>query len=159
MGLDAGPNFYKSFDLQKQVFGNILKECSIAGQKILTVHSLRAAPTVLDMIEAHLRLDSCKVVLHWFTGGLKQAKRAIDLGCYLSINAEMLKSDRHHALLKEIPLSRILTETDGPFTQSNGRPSRPADVQDVLHSLSRIRSLDVEFLSQQILRNLEQVEN
>ncbi|MDK2741916.1 MAG: TatD family hydrolase [Nitrospira sp. BO4] len=159
VGLDAGPNFYKSFDLQKQVFEKILKQCSLAGEKILTVHSLRAAPTVLDMIEAHLSQNTCKVVLHWFTGGPKQAKRAIDLGCYFSINAEMLKSDRHHALLKEIPIARILTETDGPFTQSKGRPSRPSDVQDVLHNLSRIMGLDVEFLTQQILRNLEQLEN
>ena len=158
VGLDAGPKFYNSFDLQKQVFEKILKECSIAGDKILTIHSLRAAPTVLDMIEAHLRLDNCKVVLHWFTGGPKQAKRAVDLGCYLSINAEMLKSDRHHALLKDIPISRILTETDGPFTQSQGRPSRPSDVKDVLHNLSRIMNLDIEFLSQQILRNLEELE-
>lgn len=159
VGLDAGPKFYKSFDLQKQVFEKILKECSTAGEKILTVHSLRSAPTVLDMIEAYLSQGSCRVVLHWFTGGPKQAKRAIDLGCYLSINAEMLKSDRHQALLKDIPISRILTETDGPFTQSKGRPSRPSDVQDVLSRMSHIMSLDVEFLSQQILRNLEQLEN
>ena len=43
VGLDAGPQYYRSFDLQKQVFEHVLKQCAKAGGKILSIHSVRAA--------------------------------------------------------------------------------------------------------------------
>ncbi len=48
VGLDAGPRFYKSLDIQKHVFRTVLERCAEAGGKILTVHSVRSAPAVLD---------------------------------------------------------------------------------------------------------------
>src|ERR1700678_2518903 len=54
VGLDAGPRYYSSFDLQKQVFTRVLQRCSEVGGKILSVHSVRSAPLVLDLIESHL---------------------------------------------------------------------------------------------------------
>ena len=54
VGLDAGPRFYKSFELQKSVFAHILQRCAKAGGKIVSVHSIRSAKAVLDYIEAHL---------------------------------------------------------------------------------------------------------
>lgn len=70
VGLDAGPGFYKSFDLQKQVFQHVLQRCAEAGGrgKIITVHSVRSAKIVLDHIESYLPPLRGKVVLHWFTG-------------------------------------------------------------------------------------------
>lgn len=128
VGLDAGPRFYKSLDVQKQVFQRVLARCEEAGDKILTVHSVRSAPAVLDMIEAHLPPQRGKVVLHWFTGSKSDARRAAALGCYFSINAEMTRTERGRDLIASIPLNRILTESDGPFTQAKGRPSEPADM-------------------------------
>lgn len=159
VGLDAGPKFYKSFDLQKQVFKSVLKQCAVSGNKILTVHSVRAVPTVLKMIEAHLSHSNCKVVFHWFTGTIKDAKRAIDLGCYFSINGEMNKNPRHHNLLKELPADRILTETDGPFTKCNDRPSRPTDIKNTLQGLAAIKGLSVNEIGLQIIQNLKALES
>jgi TatD DNase family protein len=68
VGLDAGPRFYKSLDLQKRVFQYVLQRCAGAGDKVVTVHSIRAAKAVLDCIEAYLPPATGKVVLHWFTG-------------------------------------------------------------------------------------------
>ena len=86
-----------------------------------SVHSVRTATMVLDMIEKHLQPDRGRVVLHWFTGSKAEALRAVDLGCYFSINAEMFKSDRHRSTISSLPLDRILTETDGPFCKNNGQ--------------------------------------
>jgi len=158
VGLDAGPRFYKSFDLQKQVFEDILKQCAASGEKILTIHSVRAVPMVLSMIETYLNQSSCKTVLHWFTGSPKEARRAIDLGCYFSVNAEMIKNERHHILLKELPIERILTETDGPFIQCNGHPARPDDVMITVEKLASIRGLDTTNFSNQIINNLKELE-
>ncbi|WOH54492.1 TatD family hydrolase [Bradyrhizobium sp. sBnM-33] len=123
--MDAGPRFYKSLEPQKRVFRTILERCADAGGKILTVHSVRAAPTVLDMIEEHLPRHRGTVVLHWFTGGKRDMQRAAALGCYFSVNAEMTRSDRGRIHVTEMPLDRILTETTVPSLKwKAGRRSR-----------------------------------
>ena len=114
VGLDAGPRFYKSLDAQKAVFTQVLKSCASAGGKIITVHSVRTASAVLDHIEEHLPPGSNRVILHWFTGSKSEAARALEMGCYFSVNSTMLKSERAAALVKTLPSSRLLTETDGP---------------------------------------------
>ena len=95
VGLDAGPRFYKSFELQKSVFAHVLQQCAKAGGKIVSVHSIRSAKAVLDHIEAHLPPSRGTVVLHWFTGTKADAQRAVDMGCYFSVNATMLANQRH----------------------------------------------------------------
>src|SRR5207245_2243922 len=99
VGLDAGPRFYKSFEAQKQVFERVLRCCAAAGNKIITVHSIRSAKVVLDHVESFLPRGQGKVVLHWFTGTKTEALRAVDMGCFFSINAAMLATDRHASLV------------------------------------------------------------
>lgn len=139
VGLDAGPQHYRSLDLQKQIFERILKQCAKAGGKILTVHSLRTATTVLDLVEAHLPSTLGQIVLHWFTGSKAEARRAVDLGCYFSINAQMLRSDKGRDVVSSLPSDRLLTETDGPFTQVGGRPACPADVAATIETIASLR--------------------
>ena len=136
VGLDAGPRFYKSLDIQKVVFERVLKACAAAGDKILTVHSVRATTTVLDLIELHLPMTKGLVVLHWFTGTASEARRAVAMGCYFSINMQMLLDDKRRAIVTAIPLERLLTETDGPFTTTNSLPNRPEDVRSTIRELA-----------------------
>jgi len=155
VGLDAGPRFYKSLDTQKHVFRTVLERCSDAGGKILTVHSVRSVPTVLEMIERHLPQDRGLVVLHWFTGTKAEARRAVALGCYFSVNTEMIRSDRGRALAADLPLSRILTETDGPFTKIDGQPAEPANVQITIDALARVRKASKDSIAEAIRANLQ----
>lgn len=141
VGLDAGPRFYKSFDLQKQVFEHILRRCAKAGNKVISVHTIRTAKAVLDHIEAYLPSGQGKIVLHWFTGTKAEAKRAIEMDCYFSVNAEMFNSERHISMVSTLPLERLLTETDGPFTQTGERPSKPSDVLVVVEAIGRLHGL------------------
>jgi TatD DNase family protein len=154
VGLDAGPRFYRSLEQQKRVFARVLTLCADAGGKILTVHSVRAVSAVLDMVELQLPPTRGRVVLHWFTGSSAEARRAMNLGCYFSINAEMMKSDKHRRLLTELPFDRILTETDGPFTKCDGRPARPGDVAVTVEALARVRGLDAAAIAEQVRENL-----
>lgn len=154
VGLDAGPRFYKSLEAQKLIFRRILEKCAEAGDKILTVHSVRCVSKVLDMVERHCPMDRGRVVLHWFTGSVSEARRAVALGCYFSINAEMARSERGRASIAELPANRILTETDGPFTAVGGRPSEPADVQATIDSLASIRSVPAQTLAEIVRENL-----
>lgn len=154
VGLDAGPRFYKSLDIQKHVFRTVLEGCAGVGGKILTVHSARSAPAVLDMIEQYLPQDRGTVVLHWFTGSKIEARRAATLGCYFSVNTEMTRSDQGRALVAGLPIDRILTETDGPFTQIDGRPSEPADVKATVAAIAEVRSVPVDAVRTAVKSNL-----
>ena len=155
VGLDAGPRFYKSLDAQKQVFRAVLARCADDGGKILTVHSVRSVPAVLEMIERHLPQDRGVVVLHWFTGTRAEARRAVALGCYFSINAEMMRSDRGRALVAELPMDRLLTETDGPFTQVDGRPTVPTDARRAIDAIAQARHLATDAIDMAVRANLQ----
>ncbi len=159
VGLDAGPRFYKSFDAQKQVFRTILERCADAGDKVLTVHSVRSVPTVLEMIERHLPQERGVVVLHWFTGTKAEARRAAALGCYFSVNTEMIRSERARMLVSDLPLSRILTETDGPFTKIDGQPAEPASVQTTVDAIARVRKSSKDSIADAIRANLRALIN
>jgi len=159
VGLDAGPQFYKSFDLQKHIFTRVLQKCSEAGGKILSVHSVRSAALVLDLIESHLPRERGQVVLHWFTGSKSELRRAIKLGCYFSVNAAMMKNDRGRDLIVAIPDDRLLTETDAPFTRVVDRPSTPSDVAITVDILAGLRQVGVNVVAEKIRSNLETMLN
>lgn len=155
VGLDAGPRYYRSLDLQKQVFEHILKQCAKAGEKILTIHSVRATTMVLDLIETHLPPGSGQAVLHWFTGSKSEARRAADLGCYFSVNPQMLANDRGRDLIISLPADRLLTETDAPFTKVCGRPACPADVEITIEAMANLRKVKPTAMTNLIVRNLK----
>lgn len=155
VGLDAGPRFYKSFDRQKKIFAEILTSCAAAGDKVLTVHSVRATKPVLDMIERHLPASRGRVVLHWFMGTAAEVQRAADLGCYFSVNSEMLGNAKRDAVNRSFPLDRVLTETDGPFTHREGRPSEPSDVRFATQALALLHRLTADEMQHRVRRNLE----
>ena len=157
VGLDAGPRFYRSLKLQKDIFERVLRACAHYGDKILTVHSVRSAKVVLDLIEQHLPPSRGRVVLHWFTGTAAEARRASHLGCYFSVNAEMMRSERHRELVARLPLDRLLTETDGPFTKTGDRPAHPRDVSAVLLLLEKARLLESGAAAKLVESNLEKL--
>jgi TatD DNase family protein len=155
IGLDAGPRFFRSFPAQERVFGRILAACAEQGGKILTVHSVRSVGKVLGFIERSLPPDRGRVVLHWFTGSAAEARRAAALGCYFSINREMLGSPKHRQLVGNLPVDRLLTETDGPFVRVRGQPARPRDVSATVEQLATLRAVPVESMARTILLNLK----
>ena len=154
VGLDAGPRFYKSFETQQEVFARVLSLCAAAGNKIVTTHSVRATKVVLDMVEQYMPPSRGRVVLHWFAGTAAEAKRAIDLGCYFSVNAEMIVNEKRATITKILPLDRILTETDGPFTQIASHPATPSDVWVAVEGLARLHDVSSADMSATILKNL-----
>ncbi|MDR5797975.1 TatD family hydrolase [Caballeronia sp. LZ008] len=154
VGLDAGPRYYGSFEAQERVFDRVLRACAEHGDKILTVHSVRAVGRVLRHIENKLPSDRARVILHWFTGSASDARRAVELGCFFSVNSEMLKSAKHRALVAALPIDRIITETDGPFVQSEGRPVRPRSVIGTTAEIAAILGWTQDDIAKQIVSNL-----
>ncbi|CUJ59067.1 TatD family deoxyribonuclease [Streptomyces cavourensis] len=154
IGLDAGPRFYRSFEAQERVFERILRMCAEQGNKVLTIHSVRTVAKVLQHLEKAFPTDRGQVVLHWFTGSAAEARRAVEHGCYFSINSEMLKSAKNRELVEKLPVDRLLTETDGPFVLASGAAVRPIAVSNTVAQLAELRRLDSEEMRRQIIRNL-----
>lgn len=139
VGIDTSPQYARSLPEQKHVFERVLKACSSEGGKVLSIHAVRSASLVLDMLEEHLDLSASTPVFHWFSGSPSEARRAATLGCMFSINDRMLTGSKTEALLKAISEEAMLTETDGPFTETGGRASRPKDIGICVESLRKQR--------------------
>lgn len=157
VGLDAGPRYYRSFELQKQAFRRILNLCADVGDKVLSVHSVRSAKHVLDLIEECLPADRGSVVLHWFTGSVAEVKRGVEMGCFFSVNEKMLSSPNGRRVLGAIPDDRLLTETDGPFVERSGQPIGPGDVEPTLHEIAKVRGISARVVQTKIIENLRSV--
>lgn len=154
VGLDRGPAHYRSFELQRSVFARILRACAEEGGKILSLHSVRATRPVLDMLDEHLPPDRARVVLHWFSGSRSDVRRAVERGCYFSVNEGMLRSTNGERVLRDIPKDRVLTETDGPFLLRGGKPIAPGDVRRAVEMMAASLETPVEDIRRQILSNL-----
>ena len=158
VGLDAGPQYYRSMDEQKQVFERVLRMCKEAGGRILSVHAVRTTRDILALVEKHLPQDRGRVVLHWFNGTKTEAERAAKLGCYFSVNAQMLASPKRQPIVVGLPLDRILTETDGPFTKAGDHPAKSYDVAQTVASLAGLLQISEDLMRKQILKNLSTLE-
>ncbi len=119
VGLDFTKQYKNRIDEQIRYFDKIVEMCSNAN-KILSVHSRNAEEIIIEIIEKY---KPKKCIIHWFTGNEEQLNRLIKLGCYFSINANMVSKDNSKLFL--IPKEKILIESDGPFTKVNGKIYEP----------------------------------
>jgi len=153
IGLDGAPEFRGHWQIQVAVFEHILSKCRESGGRIMSLHSRRASGAVLDFLERFSGAGT--PVLHWFSGSLRDLDRAIKLGCWFSVGPAMLTGEKGRALAARMPRERVLTESDGPFTQLNGVALMPWDVGRAIQDLAAIWSLRSDEVEQNIHRNLE----
>lgn len=152
IGLDGDPRLKSQWEDQVIVFDRVLHLCQKVGGRILSVHSRLCAAAVLDRLEAHR--GSGIPVLHWFSGTIRELKRAIDLDCWFSVGPAMLSTAKGTALVAIMPRDRLLTESDGPFAQLDGRAIQPWDAARILPSLARMWNESSASVENQLLANL-----
>ncbi|SEP53359.1 TatD family hydrolase [Amycolatopsis saalfeldensis] len=120
--------------------------------RLTSIHSFAATDTVLECLTAR---PIHGAVLHWWLGNREQTKQAIDLGCYFSVNASML---RQQDLLASLPLDRVLAETDHPFGDKAGRRERrPGNVDSVERALAQVHGVAPDDIRKVTWRNLSQL--
>ncbi len=117
IGLDYSQNYIHTKSRQLLMFERIIKICEKQGDKTMSIHSLKSVNDIIRIIEKNKYNDSNKYIFHWFTGSVYQLKRLISLNCFFSINPRMLKTKTGNEILKNIPIDRLLLETDSPFTK------------------------------------------
>lgn len=157
VGLDGSPQYRSSYEKQKQVFSCALKASQRHGGRVVSIHSRRAAKDVVELIEEHVDSTTVLTILHWFSSSRSELRRAVDAGCFFSVNSSMLKSKNGKNLLEIIPRDRLLTETDSPFTKVNGRISEPSDVLQTVIDLASFYGKPVGDIERQINRNAKAV--
>ncbi len=110
VGLDFTDKTYQAD--QVSFFSELVQRCRKDENKIISIHSRKAEREVLDVLDDAF---SFKAILHWFSGDSNLLDRAVKMGCYFSVNGNMLKSRKIERMLEIVPKNRILLETDSPF--------------------------------------------
>lgn len=142
VGLDGSNEFKQHLPQQKKILNEILYLCEKDNGKIISVHSRGAVADILRIFEQYPYCGN--IILHWFTGSIEEAKQAVGLGCYFSINYSMLRSKKGVELINSLPKNRILTESDGPFVAYNKQPFSPIKMPVVIDFLSKMWSVSKE---------------
>jgi len=141
IGLDNLNKAPSDYLTQKKIFEKIIDSCSVKKDKILTLHSRRAASDVINIIGGNF---PGKAILHWYSGRLRELKTAINYGFYFSVNYAMTISDSGKKIINSIPNERILLETDGPFVEYNGLPSTPLLTPLIAENVNQIKQLRLD---------------
>jgi TatD DNase family protein len=97
-------------------------------------------------------------ILHCFTGNTSQAKQALDMGFVVSFagNITFPKAQQIRDAALEVPLDRMLIETDSPFlapVPHRGKRNEPAFVKEVARQLGELRGLSAEDVGAQTTQN------
>lgn len=136
---------------QEHTFSAILGELA-ERPRIVSIHSRGAPGRVLDALAT---TPICGAVLHWWRGTPVQTARAVELGCWFSVNAAGV---RDAADIAHIPLDRILTETDHPSgDRMSPAPRQPGAVQDVEESLGVIHGVSAANIRRHVWVNFSQL--
>lgn len=155
IGIDGGDEHAQHLKLQKEVFEEILDACAKVGGRVMSIHSRHASGEVIEALAK--RCDAGVAVLHWFSGPLAHAEKAVDIGAWFSVGLPMLKSRRAASFIGKIPRERILTETDAPFASTPGEHYPTTAVKETLSALSRLWKCDEGDTHRQLQANLREL--
>ena len=152
VGLDGSVQHQDTIALQESILSDVLSECDRVGGKILSIHSRNAAARILDLLERHCQASI--PVLHWFSGTVQETRRAVAMGCWFSVGPAMLRGAKGRGILQELPMDRVLPETDGPFAKNRTVPLMPWDAMTIVDTIASIWKMTEEDVYAQVKRNL-----
>ncbi|PCJ66950.1 MAG: hydrolase TatD [Bacteroidetes bacterium] len=140
---EIGVDLYWDKTKQKIQEEAFLIQCQWALEKDLpiVIHSRESTRIIIDLIQAHFR-NKLTGVFHCFVGDAMEAQEIIDMGYYLGIGGVVTFKNsglRNH--LGEVPLDKILIETDSPYlapTPYRGKRNESAYIVQVVKELSFI---------------------
>ncbi len=163
MGLDYYHNDSPK-ETQLRVFNWQLELANKASLPII-IHSREALADMLNILgqwSAKSNLNGAKGIIHCFSGDLATAKKYIEMGFYLALGGYIgyPSSLSFREVIKEIPLDRLVLETDCPFLppqQHRGKRNEPAYTLLTLQLLANIKGLLIEEVAQQTTTNAKAV--
>ena len=150
-------------ETQKQVFTRQM-ELAAAAKLPIVIHcrpsdgSEDAWEDCLGMIKQQWAPNGLGGILHCFTGNAAQATRALDMGFMISFagNLTFPKAQQIRDAALEVPMDRMLIETDAPYlapVPHRGKRNEPAFVRETARKLGELRGLSMEGIGEQTSRN------
>jgi TatD DNase family protein len=144
-------------DVQHRVF---IRQLELARELRLpiVIHCREAWPDLAGLVDAHWQSAGLGGILHCFGGELADARKFLDWGFLVSFagNLTFKKAENLRQVAKEIPLDRLLTETDSPYLAPvplRGKRNEPANVVEVARTLAGLLNISSEEMGQQVLQN------
>jgi TatD DNase family protein len=153
-------------ETQKTVFRQQM-EVAATHKKPIIIHcrpsdnSTNAWDDTLEMIESEWAPKGLGGILHCFTGEWHHAKRAMDCGFLISFagNITFPKAQPIRDVAVQVPLDRMLVETDAPFlapVPNRGKRNESAWVAQVAEKLAEIRNVPVDEIASRTTENFYQ---
>jgi len=144
-GLDF---YYNNSDKKSQIksFKNHI-EASMDLNIPLIVHSRSAEKDTYEILKHYNQKKNLKILMHCYTGSSDFAKKMMSLNAYFSASGIITFKNSFELQLtfKEIPLNRLLIETDSPFlapVPMRGRKNEPSYIKYTLEKLSNIKNIE-----------------
>ncbi|MEO0714286.1 MAG: TatD family hydrolase [Pseudomonadota bacterium] len=115
----------------------------------LILHTREADDLMGDILESEFAKGAFQPLLHCYTGGARLAARGLALGAYVSVSGILSFKNAHdvRAVIKDVPLDRVILETDCPYLAPvpfRGRRNEPAYLPHVAQALADLHDMDVE---------------
>ncbi len=146
-------------DVQKQV---LIRQMELARElkRPIIIHCRDAWADLTEIIQTHWKSSGLGGILHCFSGDRQDALRFLDWGFQVSFagNVTYKKAENLRETAREIPLDRLLIETDCPYLAPvpyRGKRNEPAFVIEVARTLAALRNLSVEEFGETVVRNFE----
>jgi len=143
-GLDY---FYdaESKDQQLKLFRTHV-QAAVSVNLPIIVHTRDARKDTLDVLRSE-GADKVGGVLHCFTESMAMAEEAMAMGFYVSFSGIVTfnNASELREIAKQIPLNRILVETDSPYLTPKpyrGKPNSPMYVSEVAKLIAQLRGID-----------------
>lgn len=124
----------------------------------LIVHTRDAEGDTIEILRDEMEQGAFTGLIHCFTGTKKLADAALELGFYISVSgiATFKKSEELRAVIRDVPLERLLVETDAPFLAPiphRGKRNEPAFVAHTADVLAGLKGVAREDLAAQTTQN------
>jgi TatD DNase family protein len=156
-------DYYYSADnkaLQQTVFADQIRIANEVDKPVI-IHTRSAPEDTIAMLREH-QAEKCGGLIHCFTETLDFAKKALDLGFYISCsgiitfkNAESIRE-----AIRYVPADRLLVETDSPYLAPvpyRGKENQPAYTREVCEYVAALKGLSMEEFAQISTQNFERL--
>lgn len=144
-------------DVAQRVFRAHIAAARVTGLP-LVIHSRDADADMAAILKEEMGKGAFKALLHCFTSTRALAETALELGLYISISGVLTfkNSQELRDIARDVPLDRLLVETDAPFlapVPHRGKRCEPAYVADTARLLAEIKGVEFSQLAQETRGN------
>ncbi len=156
---EIGLDYYHNKDNKNDQISLLDNFLSLAEEyhKPVIIHNREATDDLLKLLKKH----HTKGIIHCFSGSLETAKEYLKLGYYLGIGGVLtFKNSKLKEVVKNIPINRILLETDSPYltpTPLRGLPNEPLYLKFVADELCDIYHISYDDLSKILEKNFNEL--